>query len=106
VGDREVVEQLLLELIKPEYSAGVIVDGFPRTMLQAKCIKLLHDRMLQLRIKYRDRPDLRDAFRRPLFHIAVLYVEEEESVRRQLHRGVELEKLNRIAAATGVGPVM
>lgn len=67
--------------------AGVVVDGFPRTMVQAQVIKLLHDKMNLVRAEYKDHPDFRDRFRRPIFRIAVLYVEEEESVKRQLARG-------------------
>merc|ERR1719242_1512881 len=49
VNDRIVLTILLERLLLPEYRTGVIVDGFPRTKLQAECIKLLFDRMLKLR---------------------------------------------------------
>ena len=49
IGDRQVVEALLRELLKPEYQTGVVVDGFPRTKVQAATVKLLHDQMIKLR---------------------------------------------------------
>lgn len=89
IGDREVVEAMLEALLMPMFreGAGAIVDGFPRTMVQAQIIKLLSEKMNLVRAEYRNHPVLRNLFRRPIFRIAVLYVEEEESVRRQLRRG-------------------
>ena len=43
--------------------AGVVVDGFPRTMVQAQVIKLLHDKMHLVRAEYKDHPKLKDLFR-------------------------------------------
>jgi adenylate kinase len=34
VGDREVISLLFNELLLPQYYEGVIIDGFPRTMVQ------------------------------------------------------------------------
>ena len=52
VGDREVIEALLRKLLEPAYQTGVVVDGFPRTKVQAEAVKLLHDQMMQLRTAY------------------------------------------------------
>ena len=49
VGDREVIEALLRKLLEPAYQTGVVVDGFPRTKVQAEAVKLLHDQIMQLR---------------------------------------------------------
>jgi adenylate kinase len=88
VGDREVVSLLLRELLRPEYQHGVIIDGFPRTNIQVECLKLLVDKMHELRREFYDTP-LRTHFRHPTVHIMVLYVDEAESIARQLKRGRE-----------------
>jgi adenylate kinase len=88
VGDREVVRLLLRELLRPEYSDGVILDGFPRTRVQVECLKLLVDKMQALRRAYYNTP-LSIHFRQPTIHIMVLFVDEKESVARQLKRGRE-----------------
>src|SRR5580765_5978387 len=40
VGDREVVNLLLHQLLRKEYQDGVVLDGFPRTKVQVECLKL------------------------------------------------------------------
>lgn len=88
VGDREVVGLLLRELLRAEYQDGVILDGFPRTNVQVECLKLLVDQMHALRREFYNTP-LRIYFRQPTIHIMVLFVDEKESVARQLKRGRE-----------------
>ncbi len=102
VGDREVVNLLLRELLKPEFRDGVILDGFPRTQVQVECLKLLVDRMHQLRREYYGTP-LSIHFRQPTIHIMVLFVDEKESVARQLKRGRETTVHNEEVRRTGVG---
>lgn len=69
VPDRIVVELIAEELEDPKYSGGYILDGFPRTLPQAKAFsELLNSRGLGL-----------DAF-------LVLDVPEEELIRRILNR--------------------
>lgn len=77
-------QALLTEMMNPKYASGMIVDGFPRTVVQAECIKLIHDRILTLRREHSKDATLLRRFRRPVFHIAVLYVNEEVSVARQV----------------------
>ena len=36
IGDRDVVAAVLEELLAPRHRSGVVVDGFPRTHLQAQ----------------------------------------------------------------------
>ena len=48
-------------------------------------LKLLHDRMLALHLKHADTAE-EWRFPRPSFKVVVLYVEQEESVRRQMSR--------------------
>ena len=63
IGDKDVVEAVMEALLQPEYSQGVIVDGYPRTMVQAVCIQLLYDKLKALRYEYKDHPKFRNAFR-------------------------------------------
>lgn len=96
VSNQQVIELLFERLLKPEYQTGALVDGFPRTKEQSECIKLLYDRMTELRAKFKQ-------IGRPSFHITVLFISKDESVRRQLRRGKLATIHNEIVAATGVG---
>ncbi len=105
VGDREVIGLLFEELLLPQYRGGVIIDGFPRTTVQAECLKMLHHRTLELHAAYRATP-LAPHFRKPMFRIALLFVSEEVSVERQLKRGREIHQHNCQVLATGVGKLL
>ena len=100
VGDRDVVSLLLRELLREEYQDGVILDGFPRTRVQVECLKLLVDKMHALRHEFYHTP-LSIHFRQPTIHIMVLFVDEKESVTRQLKRGRETKALIEAAARAG-----
>ncbi len=102
VGDREVVTLLLKELLNPIYRDGVILDGFPRTRVQVECLKLLVDKMHGLRREFLNTP-LSIHFRHPTVHIMVLFVDEKESIARQLKRGKETLIHNEEVTRTGVG---
>ena len=85
-GDREVTKLVFRSLLNPEYESGAIVDGYPRTKSQVECLKLFHNRLSELRSKYLG--TLQETqFPKPRFHIIMLFIDEEESVRRQLIRG-------------------
>ncbi|HEY2911226.1 MAG TPA: nucleoside monophosphate kinase [Gemmataceae bacterium] len=101
-GDREVVALLFAELLKPMYRDGVVVDGFPRTRVQVEGLKLFYDKMIELHKEYRGTP-LAAEFPKPLFRIAMLYVNEQVSVTRQLKRGREIRQHNKHIRETGVG---
>jgi adenylate kinase len=102
VGDREVIEVLLRQLLRPEYQSGVVVDGFPRTKMQVDAVKMLHEKMLELRGEFFGTPH-GPGFRRPLFRITVLFVDEQTSIERQLQRGREIERHNDHVRRTGLG---
>lgn len=102
VGDREVVGLLLRELMKPAYRDGVILDGFPRTNVQVECLKMLVDKMHSLRREFFNTP-LGIHFRQPTIHIMVLFVDERESIARQLKRGRETLAHNAEVQRSGVG---
>jgi adenylate kinase len=102
VGDREVVSLLLRELLREQYQHGTIIDGFPRTTVQVECLKLLIEKMHALRREFYDTP-LSIHFRHPIVHIMVLFVDETESVARQLKRGRETLVHNEKVQRSGVG---
>jgi adenylate kinase len=102
VGDREVVGLLLRELMKPIFRDGVILDGFPRTNVQVECLKLLVDKMHSLRREFFNSP-LSIHFRQPTVHIMVLFVDEKESIARQLKRGAQTRMHNDEVLRTGIG---
>ncbi|MEY3529429.1 MAG: adenylate kinase [Opitutia bacterium AMD-G3] len=100
VGDREVVELLFRKLLEPQFETGAVVDGFPRSMVQVECLKHLFARLNELRQEFRHSPEgIR--FPKPHFHILVLFVDENESVRRQLKRGSEAVALSERTKADG-----
>lgn len=105
VGDREVVGLLLRELMEPIYRDGVILDGFPRTHVQVECLKLLVNKMYALRREFFNTP-LGIHFRHPTIHIMVLFVDEKESIARQLKRGREIVAHNEEVTRTGVGQLL
>jgi len=90
VNDKVVLTALLEEMGKPEYREGVIVDGFPRTALQVEFIHLIHENYVRM---YGVKPDYR---------VAVFHVAKEESITRQLNRGVELKLENAQRALKGL----
>ena len=105
VGDREVVGLLLRQLLRAEYRDGVILDGFPRTKVQVECLKLLVDKMHALRREFYHTP-LSIHFRQPTIHIMVLFVDEKESIARQLKRGRATLAHNEEVSRTGVGQLL
>ena len=84
-GDREVTKLVLRELLDPKYESGAVVDGYPRTKTQVECLKLFHRRLSDLRSKYLGTFQ-ESQFPKPRFHIIMLFIDEDESVRRQLWR--------------------
>src|SRR3569623_1861728 len=83
VGDREVIEALLRKLLEPEYQTGVVVDGFPRTKVQAEAVKLLHvERSINAEFQYQSSLELGQATFDIIHHIPVaseltLYARQE-----------------------------
>lgn len=65
-------------------------------------LRLLHAQLKELHRRYADHPVLRNHYPRPLFIVVVLYVDEEESVRRQMARG-QLAARYKIAGIPGDG---
>eukprot|EP01104_Vermistella_antarctica_P014149 TRINITY_DN4409_c0_g2_i1.p1 TRINITY_DN4409_c0_g2~~TRINITY_DN4409_c0_g2_i1.p1 ORF type:complete len:606 (-),score=105.49 TRINITY_DN4409_c0_g2_i1:133-1950(-) len=102
VGDAEVMQLLVEELLDPKYCDGAIVDGFPRTKIQVDILKLFYDHVNSLHKSYQG-TELANKFKRPIFRMLVLYVDEKESIRRQLARGNKTKAHNEKVRATGEG---
>ncbi|TVR54903.1 MAG: nucleoside monophosphate kinase [Puniceicoccaceae bacterium] len=105
VGDREVIEIVLRTLLKPQYRDGAILDGFPRTPVQVEALKRLYGRMVDLRREFYG-TNLGDRFRQPIIHIMVLFIDEKESIARQLHRGRKTREHNEEVRRTGIGELL
>ena len=105
VGDREVVDILFRKILDPVYREGVVLDGFPRTKVQVECIKMLYDKMVSLRRAYQD-SEYKVHFKQPIYHIMVLFVDEAESIARQLKRGREIIAHNEEVKRTGTGELL
>ncbi|KAI9009961.1 hypothetical protein CLU79DRAFT_891473 [Phycomyces nitens] len=102
ISDRYVIELLLHALLNCDPTVGILVDGFPRTDVQVEALKMLHEKMSELRTDFYH-TDRRDQFPRPVFRISVLYVDEEISLQRQLSRGKMIREHNSQVKKTGQG---
>ncbi len=103
INDTDVIELLFTKLLDQEvYANGVIVDGFPRTIVQAQCISLLYDKMISLYKEFRHTKE-GEKFSMPKFRLCVLYVDEKVSVERQLSRGKIVKEHNLRVRETGIG---
>jgi adenylate kinase len=105
VGDKEVVTVLYENLLEKKYENGVIVDGFPRTKVQVECLKQLSQKMIELRTEHGD-TKLRDSFPQPIFRAVLLFVEEHESIRRQIKRGQDASAHNKRVHESGLGTLL
>jgi adenylate kinase len=105
VSDSIVTELLLERLLEARYRNGVIIDGFPRTEGQVECVQLLRQKMNELRNKF-SHASIGRQFPRPRFVVAILYVDEQESVRRQLARGAKARDHNRRVKERGYGEML
>ena len=105
VGDREVVGILFRKLLESEYQNGALLDGFPRTKVQVECLKLLFDEMIAPRREFSGTVD-EIHFKKPIFQIMVLFVDEGESVARQLKRGRQVVAHNEEVTRSGVGELL
>lgn len=100
IGDKKVVEVVFEHLIRPENASGVILDGFPRTRVQAECISLLYDKLLSWVTDYENTIH-RLKFRRPIFTMIILYCDENVSIQRQLKRGKLASDRNKLLDMIG-----
>ncbi|KAL4420036.1 hypothetical protein ABPG77_001286 [Micractinium sp. CCAP 211/92] len=106
VPDHMVLDALLEVVLNPETNdgAGLVIDGFPRTALQVDFVKLLHDKLMAKSLQHADTPE-EWRFPRPSFKVVILYVDEEESVRRQMRRAQLAAMHNKRVMDAGTGDV-
>lgn len=102
VGDREVTHLVFSSLLDSKYEAGVVVDGYPRTKVQVECLKLLYAKLNEMRAEYLNTL-LAARFPKPYFQIIVLFIDETESVKRQILRGKLAMEHNAEVELSGVG---
>ncbi|NWK55207.1 nucleoside monophosphate kinase [Verrucomicrobiaceae bacterium N1E253] len=105
VGDREVVNILFREMLNSRYREGVVLDGFPRTKVQVEVIKMLYDAMIELRTEFAN-TKYAVHFKQPIYHIMILFVDEKESINRQMHRGREIIEHNKRVRESGKGELL
>ncbi len=105
IDDRVVGGLLFRKLLQPEYKEGVLIDGFPRTRVQAECVRLFRDRLQQKSQKWSKTPRS-DEFPPSVFRFVVLQVDERHAVERQLKRGREVMAHNEKVKATGQGQLL
>lgn len=92
VNDEYVTYTIFCKLIDPTYREGIIVDGYPRTKVQADCLKLLYNKISNC-CGQNHCLSQKDS-KPPCFYIVALFVDEETSIERQLKRGKENQKHN------------
>lgn len=100
VPDSAVVRLFLEKLLEEKFNGGVVVDGFPRTKTQVECLKFLQTKMYELHKEFKGTSE---SFKRPVFRVAVLFVDETESIIRQSKRGKEARDHNIHVQQTGRG---
>jgi adenylate kinase len=105
VGDREVVDLMLRRILDPIFKSGAVVDGFPRTKVQVECVKMLYTHLIELKNKFQS-TEYETLFKKPHFHIVVLFIDEKESVTRQIGRGEKAIVHNEEVEASGVGELI
>ena len=105
VGDKEVINIMLRTLLAPIYKTGAVVDGFPRTKVQVECVKMLFEKINELKNIYSN-TKLEPFFKKPHFHIVVLFIDQNESVKRQISRGRSAILHNKEVKASGVGDLI
>ena len=105
VGDREVIDIMLRTLLHPIYKTGSVVDGFPRTKVRVECVKMLYEKLNELKNRFQQ-TELEAFFKKPHFHIVVLFIDQNESVKRQISRGEKALLHNKEVKASGVGELI
>ena len=86
VPDDIVIEQTLKELFKPENRRGVIIDGYPRTIVQAYFLKFFINKVQES-----------EYTNKTAFRLINFSVSRETSISRQLSRGRAALEHNKIS---------
>lgn len=85
VDDERVVTLVFKELLRREYVRGVVIDGFPRTRVQAICMKLLAEKLR-----------MSDSNRACSFRVMNFTISRKTSIARQLKRGRDAIEHNKL----------
>jgi adenylate kinase len=92
IDDEDVTSLLFRKLLEENHSKGIIVDGYPRTKIQAECARLLQVKMEKIA---------------PIKMISiVLLIDEKTSIKRQLLRGQNAIEHNKKVSREGVGELI
>jgi len=86
----------------PNTATASSSTAFPAPKVQVECLKMLYEKMTQLWREFYGTP-LAIHFRQPVVQIVVLFVDEKESVARQIKRGVETKAHNDEVRRSGHG---
>jgi len=103
LSDADVLTTVFEELLNPRYSSGLVLDGFPRTAVQAAALVALSERLELVCATYsrHQSVEVRRATRKPRITLAVLHCDEDESVRRQMSRGAGLAHHHKLLEEVG-----
>jgi adenylate kinase len=91
VSDDIVIKQVMNELLKPENVRGIIIDGFPRTAVQAYFLRCLIEKL-----------NTNNDIEGPIFRMINFSVSRQTSIVRQLSRGDAAVEQNKKAETEGV----
>lgn len=86
IDDATAISLLVKKLSEATFQEGVVIDGFPRTLLQADFLKWLAKKLLELHHTDPTR------YPKPVFELVVLDVNEANSIERQAKRGEEAKQ--------------
>ena len=103
LSDADVIGTVLESLLLPRYRSGLVLDGYPRTAVQAASLVALSERLEAVCAQYsrHESAEVRLATRKPRLTLAVLHCSEDESVARQMSRGQGLAHHSRLMKDVG-----
>lgn len=84
-----------------KFNKGCLVFGIPRNKIQAKFMKLLHDKMIELCNRYNNKNN-----ELPRWKYIIIHCDENTSIRKQLERGKRIKYHNKIVKETGSGIIV
>lgn len=95
VDDKTVIKLVFETLLRPENAGGIIIDGFPRTRIQAECLKLLVKKIHTCEQSKWSR-----------FTLVNFMISQETSIERQLSRGRDSLEHNKIVESSNIGTLV
>ncbi|KAI8074527.1 hypothetical protein BC940DRAFT_315137 [Gongronella butleri] len=103
ISDGYVFELLLhAVLLSPNADSGVLIDGFPRTEIQAQMLCFLQEKWQDLSRQF-STTSMHWRYPQANIRLCVLYVDEATSIERQLIRGRQIREHNKVVKQTGQG---